>query len=107
MLVQDMETCSPGGRDCIEGNFTLTFNSIVNCEGIYADVQWVEEGIYHGSMEKRIENEESTVGKRGVEQDKSKYMRLSSEYNLFKDNLVQHFGFNDVTEPNFGRFFQS
>ena len=102
-----MKKCSPEGRACIEQNSVRTFNCSVNCEGIYADVQWVEEGIYHGSMEKRIENEESTVGKRGVEQDKKKYMRLSSEYNLFKEDLVQHFRFNDVTEPNFGRFVQS
>ena len=85
--MQGMEKCSPRGRDCIEGNFTLTFNCSVNCEGIYADVQWVED---------KIADEERTVGKRGMEQDKKKYMRLITEYNHFKENIVQHFRFSDA-----------
>ena len=30
----------PKGRDCIERNFTRTFNCNATCEGIYADVEW-------------------------------------------------------------------
>ena len=103
MLVQDFEKCSPSERDCIEGNFTLKFNCRVNCEGIYADVQWVEEGIY-GYKEENFAEEDRTIGKRGVEQDRKKYMRLISEYKHFKENVVQHFRFNDTLGYNFGRF---
>ena len=97
-----MEKCSLRGRDCIEGNFTLTFNCSVNCDGVYADVQWVKEGI-HGSAEETIAEEERTIGKRGVEQDKKKYMRLVSEYKLFREGVVQHFRFNDASKFYFGR----
>ena len=37
-----MKICSPEGRDCIENKAASTFNCSVACEGIYADVQWVE-----------------------------------------------------------------
>ena len=87
-----MEKCNPRGRDCIEENFTLTFNCSVNCEGIYADVQWMGEKV------------ERKIGKRGVEQDKKKYRRLITEYNHFKENIVQHFRFNDTAGSNFGKF---
>ena len=45
---QGMQRCSPKGRDCIESNFTLTFNCSVSCEGVYADVQWVNEPFEEG-----------------------------------------------------------
>ena len=41
--LQDMETCDPKGRDCIEDNAANTFNCSLSCEGFYADVQWVED----------------------------------------------------------------
>ena len=34
--------CDFGGRDCMEGNHTLTFNCSATCQGVYADVDWVE-----------------------------------------------------------------
>ena len=40
-----MEICGPKGRDCIEGNFTLTFNCSLSCEGVYADVQWIGNAV--------------------------------------------------------------
>mgnify|MGYP003332895084 CR=1 FL=1 len=128
MLVQDMETCSPGGRDCIEGNFTLTFNSSVNCEGIYADVQWVEnisEAMEEGPVEDEVEvekklsaryGEEMTLlvyknlkkeiemlkgGKKGDELG-HKFKKLISEYKQFKKNQVQHFRF-DSAATSFGK----
>ena len=47
-----MEICGPEGRDCIERNSTKSFNCSTNCEGIYADVQWV------GKKIEKIEAEE-------------------------------------------------
>ena len=43
-----MVKCSPRGRDCIEQNIARTFNCSVNCEGIYADVQWANDPIKEG-----------------------------------------------------------
>ena len=49
--------CSPKGRDCIESNFTLTFNCSVSCVGVYADVQWVNELFEEGEeLEEETEN---------------------------------------------------
>ena len=49
--------CSPKGRDCIESNFTLTFNCSVSCVGVYADVQWVYEPFEEGEeLEEETEN---------------------------------------------------
>ena len=43
-----MKKCSPAGRDCIERNIIVSFNCSVSCEGIYADVQWVNDPIQEG-----------------------------------------------------------
>ena len=43
-----MKKCSPAGRDCIERNTIVSFNCSVSCEGIYADVQWVNDPIQEG-----------------------------------------------------------
>ena len=50
-----MNKCSPEGQECIENNFTSTFNCSVACEGIYADVQW-EENVEE-EMEEKVEDE--------------------------------------------------
>ena len=86
--------CSPRGRNCIEQNFARSFNCSVNCEGIYADVQWLEEMV----------TVKDRVGKKGEELDKKKYLRLLSDYKNFKENTVQHFRFNHALGSNFGRF---
>ena len=52
-----METCSPKGRDCIERHSTLSFNCTVSCDGVYADVQWVNEQIEAGEeLEEETQN---------------------------------------------------
>ena len=51
---QDMETCSPKGRDCIDRNSAQSFNCSNGCEGIYADVQWVGKKI-----EEDVEDDEA------------------------------------------------
>ena len=94
LCLQDMVKCSPRGRYCIEQNSALSFNCSVNCEGIYADVQWLEGMV---EVKGRIE-------KKGEELDRKKYMRLLHEYKHFKKDIVRHFRFDGQSEPNFGRF---
>ena len=56
--------CDPKGRDCIERNSFSGFNCSVSCEGIYADVQWV-----NGPMEdaEAFENDFQRWEQEGVE----------------------------------------
>ena len=79
-----MTICSPEGRDCIENKATSTFNCSVACEGIYADVQWVENVV------------EGMEGKKRDGLDRQKFEKMMSEYNQFKKNQVQHFRFDSA-----------
>ena len=121
-----MKICSPEGRDCIENKATSTFNCSVACEGIYADVQWVENvveamgeepveddvekklnGVYmdevfmlvYKNLKKEIEMLKK--GKKGDELG-HKFKKLISEYKQFKNNQVQHFRF-DSAATRFGK----
>ena len=113
-----MKKCSPEGRDCIESKSAYTFNCSVSCEGIYADVQWVEniedEELVETELERRLGGLKSSdlsrlvyndlkreigmmkgsISKRGDELDWQKYIKLVSEYKQFKKNKVQTFRFN-------------
>ena len=68
---QDMKKCSPHGRDCIENKSTSTFDCSVACEGIYADVQWVE----------------NVEDKKLVENDVEKKLSASNDEDLLRDAL--------------------
>ena len=105
------------GRDYIERNLTTTFNCSTTCEGIYADVQWVEK-----KMEEEIEEEavETEMGEmvyeelkklrkrlsdlerntKGEELDKEKYkMLIETEI-----KIVKHFRFNSAADSSsFGK----
>ena len=116
-----MRICNPEGRDCVENKLISTFNCSVACEGIYADVQWVENFVEameeepaEDEVEKKLSGqngEELTLlvyknlkreikmnkeGKKGEELDKQKLKKLMSEYNQFKKNQVQHFRFDSA-----------
>ena len=116
-----MNKCSPEGRDCIENKSSLTFNCSTACEGIYADVQWVEnienqvedelgnkfkgkfEKLYK-TLKKEIEMLKGSISKIGDELDRKKYRKLISEYKQFKKNKVQHFRFNSASHASsFGK----
>ena len=129
MNFQDIKKCSPEGRDCIENSSTCTFNCSVTCEGIYADVGWVDEmgenlvedeeeisltghfgeelkktRVMYKNLKKEIEMMKGSISKRGDERDRRKYMKLVSEYQQFKKNEVQHFRFNSaVHATTFGK----
>ena len=95
--LQNLEKCSPNGRDCIENDFTQTFNCTVTCEGIYADVEWV----------KGEDPMEMTNGKRNRRWQKEKMdlLKLISEYKEFKRAHFQHFRFNsEASTTMFGNF---
>ena len=111
-----MKKCSPEGRECIESTFTSTFNCSVACEGMYADVQWVEN--VEEEMEEKVEDEveKEIVAwhpydekakdvarlvyrnlKREIEMisktgddtlDRQKFKELISEYKQFKSDLI-------------------
>ena len=123
-FLQDMKKCSPEGRECIENKSTFTFNCSVACEGIYADVQWVENIVEEESVEDEFEMElfglesnvytdkrliklirnlkeddemmKGSISQNGDEHDRKKYMKLLSEYRQFKKKEVQHFRFTSV-----------
>ena len=129
---QDIETCSPKGRDCIERNSTKSFNCNKGCEGIYADVQWVgkkieedaEDDGAEAAVERKIKGEvgeelakvykqiahlerkmqlvEGALGEKGEEMDKEKFKMLIAEYRKFKTKNVKHFRFNSG-ENSFGK----
>ena len=122
-----MKICSPEGRDCIENKSASTFNCSVACEGIYADVQWVENvveeraedevekefnGRYVDDMTRLVyknlkkEIEMLKGGKKAGELDRQKLKKLMSEYKQFKKNQVQHFRFDSAaTSTGFGKKF--
>ena len=116
--------CSPQGRDCIEKSSTLKFNCSTTCEGIYTDIQWVEQDTKEtrevGSFDEEVKGEfaeqfnklnrrlvelENKVdlmkcdsGEKGEEVDKEKYKMLITEYKKFKKTNVQHFRFNSAAK---------
>ena len=126
-----MEICGPKGRDCIERNSKRSFNCSTNCEGIYADVQWVgkkiEEDVEDEEAEAAVEREvgeelakvykqladlktevkvlKSNGQEKGEALDKEKYKMLIAEYRKFKRENVRHLRFNSVAKKGF-IFFQ-
>ena len=123
---QDMKKCSPHGRDCIENKSTSTFDCSVACEGIYADVQWVEnvkdKKLVENDVEKKLSasNDEDllrlvfkeigtikgSISKGGDELDRKKYLKLISEYKHFKNMEVQHFRFDVAAHATaFGNYY--
>ena len=51
---QDLERCDSKGRDCIENNFTETYNCSTTCVGINADVQWAGKVIEEELKEEKV-----------------------------------------------------
>ena len=130
-----MKICGPKGRDCIERNSTSSFNCSTTCEGIYADVQWVEkkmEEVAKNEAEEAFESKlkgevgeelskfyrrfadlekEMNVMKRdglekGEELEKEKYKMMIAEYRKFKTKNVKHFMFNSGKNSSaFGKVF--
>ena len=90
ILLQDMERCSPKGRDCFETNSSQTFNCSVTCEGVYADVQWEEDPIMNKEMQDELIEDETEMvyeGEVGVEAQLERLVdrKLRRVYKMFTD----------------------
>ena len=56
-------------------------------------------------LRKEMELMKASIGKRGDELDKIKYVKLVAEYKKFKKNNVQHFKFSSAANNTaFGQF---
>ena len=127
-----MEICGPTGRDCIEGNSAKSFNCSTTCQGIYADVQWLEKKteedaedeageiierkikgdvgeelvkVYKQLADLKTEMKLMKSQEKGEELDKEKYKMLIAEYRKFKTKNVRHFRFNSEGNSSaFGKF---
>ena len=99
----------------------------MTCEGIYADVQWVNEHMEElegeaegkgvedmlkdvnaklNDLEKKVQLMENQHSIKGHMMDKAKFAKLVSEYKRFKRSYVQHFRFNSAGKTTmFGEFY--
>ena len=87
MNLQDLENCTPRGRDCIEAKSTGKFNCSTTCGGVYADLEWEEKQIGDLVQDGR------RIGS-GKELDREKFKEMMLEYKKFKKGKVKHFRFN-------------
>ena len=115
ILLQDMEKCSPKGRDCFEKHSSQTFNCSATCEGVYADVLWEEDTIMkeeevmkemkrldkelrmeynYAKLERKMKLMKGNKKNMAEEMDKEKFKKLISEYKKFKMENVRHFRFH-------------
>ena len=87
ILLQDMEKCSPEGRDCFERNFRRSFNCTVSCEGVYADVQWKDEPIMKEEVEDELVGEvfEESSGEEVQKEIKTLEKKLMRMYKMHAD----------------------
>ena len=80
-------------QDCLEKYASGTFNCSVACEGIYADVAWIDVELL--KKKPRTGN--------GVELNREKLFQIIQEYRDKKAKFVKNFAFNATKYP-FGRF---
>ena len=86
-----MTKCNSRGRDCIEINSALTFNCSVTCEGVYSDVQWVDEPMEE-EMEDGWKGEEAEMSFKGHIEEEALtqiYQRLNKKMLLMYADLEQ------------------
>ena len=99
-----MNKCSPEGRECIENNFTSSFNCSVACEGMYADVQWVEnvEEEMEDKVEDEVEKEFSALHVYGSETVKVKDMARLVYRNLKREiEMISRTGDDELDRQKF------
>ena len=90
-ICQELKTCSPKGRDCIEGTASQSFDCPVACEGIYADVDSEEIDGQRVQRTQKTENKEEEL-------DKEKFCAVLKMYREFKTDYVRHFRFNSSAD---------
>ena len=125
-IFQDLEKCSPKGRDCFEEHSSQTFNCSATCEGVYAGVLWEEDTIMkeeevlkemesldeelrmeykmYAKLERKIKLMKGNKENMAEEMDKEKFKKLISEYKKFKMEIMRHFRFHpDASSSAFGK----
>ena len=106
-IPQDAVLCSPIERDCIEKRIESSFGCGVSCEGVYADIEWVEDVVGEGKeREQALFRLMGKIERKQQEENKKKIQRLIDNYNLFKGRSLQHFRFNAFLNfSSFGKVF--
>ena len=91
-----MEVCGPKGRDCIERNSTKSFNCSTTCEGVYADVQWVQKKIEEEMKDEETEEPLKAKFKGNADEDlnelQKKFADLEKEVKLLKSSSGEEKG---------------
>ena len=98
-ILQDRNRCDPKGRECIEKNFSESFDCLPTCEGVYADLQWLDEQLPTEEDDGERENKALTV-------IKAKLSGIMDQYNKYKKTTVRHFRFNaSAINKTFGKAY--
>ena len=97
-----LNICDPNGRECIESKSREKFNCSVNCEGIHADVQYMENEVNLKLPEGN--HELSSVAHNGNGVNFEHLLRMVDEYTRYKKSEVTSFGFNPTAfQSQFGK----
>ena len=90
---QDLVTCDPKGRDCIERNSSETFHCNTTCAGIYADVEWVKKDIEVEMSEEKTQETMKADLERRIEGDLMEiFLLLKKEMKLMKNEMKNDIG---------------
>ena len=82
------------GRDCIEQKSNQNFGCNVNCEGIYADVQRIEDDRVEGYEKDTLQHKAN----------KKLISKLVGEYNAYKKSKLLRFRFSSkASSTMFGK----
>ena len=101
---EEMKGCSPKGRDCIETKSTQRFNCSLTCEGMHADVEWVEDKVM-SDLERRGNSKKGFETEKENTQNLRHFSSMIDEYRRFKKGLFSSFNFNaNATLTQFGMF---
>ena len=88
MFSQDLATCDPKGRDCIERNSSETFHCNTTCAGINADVEWVKKDIEVDITEEISEETMKADLERSLDGDlKRIYHLLKTDMKFMKNDI--------------------
>ena len=92
-LFQEGTICNAKGRTCADREASETYGCKTSCEGIYADVQWIDEDIGR-----------SKDG--GMEESQEAFYSLVDEYREYKKNYARTFRFL-ASADNYGKYSQN
>ena len=79
---QEKPVCTPIGNDCFRNLTAEQFYCDVTCEGLYADVEWLDEAVGRHRPDE------------GQEQDRQGYRMMEQQYRHYKDAFVENLQFD-------------